>query len=140
MATDGVGFQESAPNQADTSTTVVLVNNPPTVEKAIVDQKAKQGTAFNFQIPTNTFTDIDAGDVLTYSATLENGNALPTWLTFNSANQTFSGTPTNDNVGNLNVKVAATDKAGASVNDIFVIAVENVNDAPTLLIYCRSKC
>ena len=100
------------------------------MSNAIANQNAKQGDAFNFQIPPNTFTDIDAGDVLTYSATLENGNALPSWLTFNSTTRTFSGTPTNDNVGSLNVKVAATDKAGASVNDIFVIAVENLNDAP----------
>ena len=106
------------------------VNDAPTLANTIADQTAKQGDAFSFQIPTNTFTDVDAGDVLTYSATLENGNALPSWLTFNPTTRTFSGTPTNDNVGNLNVKVAATDKAGASVNDIFVIAVENVNDAP----------
>ncbi|MDK2413159.1 putative Ig domain-containing protein, partial [Aphanizomenon sp. PH219] len=86
----------------------------------------------NFQIPTNTFSDIDAGDVLTYSATLENGDALPSWLTFNPTTRTFSGTPTNDNVGNLNVKAIATDKAGATVSDIFVITVENVNDAPVL--------
>jgi phospholipase/lecithinase/hemolysin len=106
------------------------VNDAPIVANLIADQNAKQGTAFNFQIPTNTFTDIDAGDVLTYSATLENGNALPSWLTFNSATRTFSGTPTNDNVGNLNVKAIATDKAGATVSDIFTITVENVNDAP----------
>ena len=83
---------------------------------------------FNFQIPINTFTDIDAGDVLTYSATLENGNALPNWLTFNPTTRTFSGTPTNDNVGNLNVKVTATDKAGTSANDIFAIAVKKIID------------
>ena len=130
VATDNVGFQESAPNQADTSTTVVVVNNLPTVANLIADQNAKQGIAFNFQLPTNAFADIDAGDVLTYSATLENGNALPSWLTFNPTTQTFSGTPTNDNVGNLNVKVAATDKSGANVSDIFAIAVENLNDAP----------
>ena len=106
------------------------VNEAPTVVSAIADQNAKQGNAFSFQIPTNTFTDIDADDVLTYSATLENGNALPTWLTFNSTTRTFSGTPTNDNVGNFNVKAIATDKAGTSANDIFVITVENVNDAP----------
>jgi phospholipase/lecithinase/hemolysin len=108
------------------------VNDAPTLANTIADQNAKQGDAFSFQIPTNTFTDIDAGDVLTYSATLENGNALPTWLTFNSTTRTFSGTPTNDNVGNLNIKAIATDKAGATVSDIFVIAVENVNDAPVL--------
>ncbi|MBE9257519.1 putative Ig domain-containing protein [Dolichospermum sp. LEGE 00246] len=102
------------------------LNDAPIVNNALVDQNAKQGTAFNFQIPTNTFTDIDADDVLTYSATLENGNSLPSWLTFNSVTRTFSGTPTNDNVGNLNVKVAATDKAGASVNDIFTLAVDKI--------------
>ncbi|MBE9257518.1 putative Ig domain-containing protein [Dolichospermum sp. LEGE 00246] len=107
-----------------------LLNNAPTLGNAIADQNAKQSNAFNFQIPTNTFTDIDAGDVLNYSATLENGNALPNWLTFDAKNSTFSGTPNNDNVGNLSVKVAATDKAGSNVSDIFVIAVENVNDAP----------
>ncbi|MFM7368184.1 MAG: putative Ig domain-containing protein, partial [Sphaerospermopsis kisseleviana] len=99
------------------------VNNAPTLANAISDQNAKQGNVFNFQIPTNTFTDIDAGDVLTYSATLENGNALPSWLTFNPTNRTFSGTPTNDHVGNLNVKVIATDKAGANVSDVFGITV-----------------
>ncbi|QJB44053.1 putative Ig domain-containing protein [Dolichospermum flos-aquae] len=130
VATDNLGQIETAPTQGDATTAILGVNNPPIVSNAIPDQNAKQGTAFNFQVPTNTFTDIDAGDVLTYSATLENGNALPIWLTFNSTTRTFSGTPTNDNVGSLNVKVAATDKAGASVNDIFVIAVENVNDAP----------
>jgi Ca2+-binding RTX toxin-like protein len=106
------------------------INDAPTLLNAIADQNAKQGTAFSFQIPTNTFTDIDAGDVLTYSATLENGNALPSWLTFNSTTRTFSGTPTNDNVGNLNIKVAATDKAGATVSDVFTLTVNNVNDAP----------
>jgi phospholipase/lecithinase/hemolysin/DNA-binding XRE family transcriptional regulator len=108
------------------------VNDAPIVANLIADQNAKQGTAFNFQIPTNTFTDIDAGDVLSYSATLENGNSLPSWLTFNSVTRTFSGTPTNDNVGNLNVKAIATDKAGATVSDIFTITVENINDAPVL--------
>ncbi len=67
-------------------------------------------------VPSSTRTD------------LENGNALPSWLTFNSATRTFSGTPTNDNVGNLNVKAIATDKAGTSANDIFAIAVEKIID------------
>jgi|GEM_PF-1670230 len=108
----------------------LISSDAPTLAQAIADQNAKQGNVFNFQIPTNTFTDIDAGDVLTYSATLENGNALPSWLTFNSTTRTFSGTPTNDNVGSLNVKAIATDQTGATVSDIFVITVENVNDAP----------
>jgi len=110
----------------------IIVNHAPTVAQPIANQTTNEDQVFNFQIPNNTFTDIDAGDVLTYWATLENGNALPNWLTFNSTTRTFSGTPTNDNVGNLNIKVAATDKAGATVSDVFTLAVENINDAPTL--------
>src|SRR5205085_1923654 len=79
-----------------------------------------------------TFADVDAGDILTYSATIENGGALPSWLTFDVATRTFSGTPTNIEVGSLNIKVITTDKSGASANDIFAITVANTNDAPTL--------
>ena len=108
------------------------LNQAPVVSNPLVDQTATEDTIFNFQIPTNTFTDIDAGDVLTYFATLENGNALPTWLTFNPTTRSFSGTPTNNNVGSLNVKVAATDTIGAIATDTFTIKVQNVNTAPIL--------
>ena len=73
---------------------------------------------------------MDAGDSLTYTATLENGNALPAWLTFTPATRICSGTPTNDNVGSLNVKVTATDTSNASVSDTFTLTIANVNDAP----------
>ncbi|WP_416233540.1 putative Ig domain-containing protein [Cronbergia sp. UHCC 0137] len=108
---------------ATVTITVKPVNDLPVVKNAIADQTTNEDQAFNFQIPSNTFTDIDAGDVLTYSATLENGNVLPSWLTFNPTTRTFSGTPTNNNVGNLNVRAIATDQAGANVSDIFAIAV-----------------
>ena len=108
------------------------VNHPPTVSNPIANQNVEPGTAFNFQIPSNTFTDIDAGDVLTDSATLEKGIALPSWLTFNSTTRTFSGTPTKDNVGSLNIQETATDKAGAVVSDIFTLTVQSVNHPPTV--------
>ena len=101
------------------------VNEVPIVTTAIADLNAKQGDAFNFQIPTNTFTDIDAGDILTYSVTLENGNALPSWLTFNPTTRTFSGTPTSTDIGTLNVKVTASDLVNATASDRFVITIVN---------------
>ncbi|MFO1359056.1 putative Ig domain-containing protein [Plasticicumulans sp.] len=55
----------------------------------------------SFQFASGTFADVDAGDVLTYSATLANGDPLPTWLTFNAATRTFSGTPANGDVDRL---------------------------------------
>ncbi|MBD2139083.1 putative Ig domain-containing protein [Anabaena sp. FACHB-1237] len=70
-------------------------------------------------------------DLIKYSATLADGSNLPDWLNFNSTTQTFTGTPKTANIGELNVKVIATDKAGANVSDIFTLYVENVNNAPT---------
>ncbi|MDZ8089585.1 MAG: putative Ig domain-containing protein, partial [Nostoc sp. DedQUE12b] len=110
--------------------TVNNTNDPPEVANAIADKQATEDTLFNFIIPDNTFKDVDAGDTLTYTATLENGDSLPSWLSFNAATQTFSGTPLNENVGSLNIKVTATDTYLAKVSDIFVLTVQNVNDPP----------
>ncbi|OUL32945.1 hypothetical protein BV372_18020, partial [Nostoc sp. T09] len=117
---------------ATQSFTITPVNDAPTLNNAIADQTALKDTTFTFTLPGNTFTDVDAGDSLTYSTTLENGNPLPGWLTFDSATQTFTGTPANGNIGSLNVKVIATDKAGASASDIFTLTVANTLE-PILL-------
>jgi len=97
------------------------------------------GTASTFTPPSNglgiatgAFTDPDVADVLKYTATLESGAALPSWLTFNAATKSFAGTPTNDNVGSINIKVTAIDPAGNRVSDVFKLTVTNVNDAPQL--------
>ena len=113
--------------------TVNPVNDNPILGSAIADQTATEETAFSFQIPANTFTDVDAGDTLTYTATLDNGDALPTWLTFDAATRTFSGIPANADITTLNIKVTATDNSGASVNDIFTLTVANINNVPTLV-------
>ena len=73
------------------STTVT--NTAPTVATAILDQTATAGTAFSYQVPAATFTDADS-DTLTYTATLADNSALPSWLSFSAATRTFSGTPT----------------------------------------------
>ena len=88
------------------------------------------------QLVTATFenTLLNEGvipDLIKYSATLADGSNLPDWLNFNSTTRTFTGTPKTANIGQLNVKVIATDKDGANVSDIFTLYVENVNNAPT---------
>jgi hypothetical protein len=108
------------------------VNEAPTVANVISNQTTTAGSPFSYQLASNTFTDVDAGDTLTYSATLANGSPLPSWLSFNSTTRTFTGTPTNSNAGNLNIQVRATDKAGASVSTPFNLTVNpGVNYAPT---------
>jgi hypothetical protein len=73
---------------------------------AVVDR------AFDFTFPSSIFSDADAGDTLTYSATLVNGNPLPSWLTVNSTTGKFTGTP--GTIGSLDIQLIATDSGGES--------------------------
>ncbi|MFJ5434119.1 putative Ig domain-containing protein [Pectobacterium sp. CHL-2024] len=111
--------------------TVTNVNDAPVVSGTIPAQNIAQGGSLNIIIPAGTFTDPD-GDTLTLSATLADGTALPVWLSFNPATGTFSGTPGNGDVGNLTIKVTATDGSNASVSTTFGLTVTNVNDAPVV--------
>ncbi|MCA5919745.1 putative Ig domain-containing protein [Pectobacterium brasiliense] len=112
-----------------TSTLTVVVGNPPVVAAPIPAQSIAQDGSLSFTVPAGTFTDPD-GDTLTLSATLANGSPLPSWLTFNPATGTFTGTPGNADVGSLSIKVTATDTTNASVSTTFSLTVTNVNDAP----------
>ena len=108
------------------------VNDAPTVKSAIANQIATEDKAFNFTFPVDTFNDVDAGDKLTYAATLGDGSELPNWLIFNAETRTFSGTAINENVGTLSIQVTATDNDGEVATDTFELEVVNVNDVPTL--------
>src|SRR6185436_2318024 len=107
--------------------TVINTNDAPVLANAIADRAASEDSAFSLTLPANTFADVDAGDTLSYGATLANGNALPSWLSFNAATRTFSGTPLNGDVGTISVRVTATDGASASVSDTFDLTVANTN-------------
>lgn len=108
-------------------------NTAPNLAIAIPDQSAPEDTTFSFTLPGGTFVDADAGDTLAFSAALADGSALPTWLAFDAATLTFSGTPLNGHVGTLSVKVTATDTGGMSASDTFDVLVVNTNDAPVVL-------
>lgn len=113
----------------------LLVNNTndaPEVGATLSDLRAVQDAPFSFTLPADSFRDADVGDELTYSATLENGDPLPAWLAFDAQTGTFSGTPANGNVGELRVRVTATDLAGASAHQSFAIEVADINDAPVV--------
>jgi Putative Ig domain/FG-GAP-like repeat/Cadherin-like/Domain of unknown function (DUF4114)/WD40-like Beta Propeller Repeat len=108
-----------------------IANNTP-IATSIAAQSIISGNAISFPVPANTFTDADAGDVLTYSAKLADGNNLPTWLTFNATTNTFAGTPAAANAGNLNIAVTATDKAGLKVASNFALNITAAVVAPPI--------
>ncbi|WP_152564209.1 beta strand repeat-containing protein [Neorhizobium vignae] len=104
------------------------VNEAPILAHPITDQSIAEEGTISFQLPADAFSDVDSA--LTYTATLGDGSALPTWLHFDAGTRTFSGVaPLNYN-GSFDVKVTATDGLN-DVSDTFSIAVTPVNDAPT---------
>ncbi|WP_240354376.1 putative Ig domain-containing protein, partial [Pectobacterium brasiliense] len=127
-ATDG----SNATVYTDFSLTVTNVNDTPVVATPIPAQSVAQDGSLNFSVPAGTFTDADVGDTLTLSATLADGSPLPSWITFNPATGTFSGTPGNADVGSLSIRVTATDGSNATVHTDFSLTVTNVNDAPVV--------
>ena len=92
------------------------------VDNPLADQVATPGTAFSYRFPADTFSDAD-GDALTYSATRDDGTALPSWLEFDDASRIFSGTPAVADIETVAVKVTASDGRGGTVSDTFDIAV-----------------
>ncbi len=105
-------------------------NRAPEVIALIVNQAAAEDAAFSFSVPEDTFADPDRGDVLTYSAKLGGAGVLPAWLSFDPATRNFSGTPANGDVGIYELMVTATDTAGMSVDEEFILTVNNTNDVP----------
>ena len=126
-ATDRSGAQASQTFLID----VTNVNDAPIADNSLLAQRALEDEAFSYALPADSFRDVDAGDVLNLSATLENGTPLPDWLSFDAQTQTFSGTPANGDVGTLQVRVTATDLVGESASQVFALTVANTNDAPT---------
>lgn len=125
-ATDLAGAQVSQTFAIE----VANVNDAPEVGVLLGNQSGRVGQPTRWQLPEGAFVDVDAGDVLTYSATLADGSALPGWLTFDAATGSFSGTPAT--AGNYVLRVTATDLAGASASQSFTLAVESGggNQAP----------
>jgi hypothetical protein len=105
-------------------------NYTPYLNIQISNQTDSVGYNYNYTFPDTTFIDDDGNNTLTYSATLSNGNPLPSWLSFDSVSQTFIGIPTN--TGDYSIKVTATDTANTKASCTFNLKIENpitdVND------------
>jgi uncharacterized delta-60 repeat protein len=104
-----------------TAVTILATNDIPVAHR-IADQKAVDGAAFSFAIPDSAFTDPDH-DTLSYSASLALGKPLPSWLTFDAATHTFSGTPTTADVGFVTLRVTVRDGRGEAATSDFAVNV-----------------
>ena len=100
----------------------IASNTPPTVISNIVDSSTDEDAVYSYDA-SSSFNDADAGDTLTYSATLSNDSALPSWISIAATTGVISGTPTDSDVGVLAIKVTATDSASASIDDTYTLTV-----------------
>ncbi|WP_194095141.1 putative Ig domain-containing protein [Marivivens aquimaris] len=109
-------------------------NDAPALSVALVDQSVTALQTLTYQFAAGSFTDVDTGDVLTYTATLTSGGSLPSWLSFDASTRTFSGTPQDADVGTISVRVTATDTGSLTATDDFDIVVNARPDstAPTV--------
>ena len=117
-------------SQASFVLTVELAADAPLGAPLLAAQKATEDTAFSY-----TFSAIidPNGGTVTYAATLEGNEVLPSWLTLDNSTRTFSGTPQEaDTPATLTIRVTATDDGTppGSSSASFTLSVEEVNDAP----------
>lgn len=106
-------------------------NDPVKLAAALPDRAAVAGEAWTYQLPGYSFADAD-GTRPAFSAKLASGSALPAWLKFDPATQTFTGTPPAGFKGALDIRVTAKD-GSTSASDLFRLAVAGTNDAPKLV-------
>jgi hypothetical protein len=106
---------------------ITPVNDAPEVDEGIDNQSTNEDAAFSFAVPMDAFSDAEDA-TLHLTATLSDGSALPSWLSFDGT--TFTGTPTGLDTSTISVKVTATDLQGLTVDETFDLTVNQVNDAP----------
>ena len=123
-ATDSGGLSAT-----ETFGATIAVAAAPTITDQTANQTWTQNEKFSLVLPATTFTD-PQGEALTYTASQSDGLALPSWLGFNAATATFSGTaPTTPQ--NLTLKVTATDTSGMSASETFNVTAPAAA-APTI--------
>ena len=125
------------------------VNDPPTVgggggggggnntsgPPVLADQYAEALEPYSYNV-SNVFSDPDAGDTLTLSASADEGSTWPTWLLFNQETQTFSSdglVPEEDLHNTYLLVVTAEDADGETASASFTLTVIVHNDPPFVL-------
>ena len=121
-----------AEDQGDLTKTMALtlnvlnINEAPEILKNIPDQITREDEAYSYTIPDTIFNDPDAGDVLTYSATLTDGSDVPLWFSIVGATGVISGTPADMDL--KSIRIIAEDLEGLLVYDDFMLIVEGYDE------------
>ncbi|MBX2836929.1 MAG: DUF4347 domain-containing protein [Gammaproteobacteria bacterium] len=96
----------------DTNDAPLLTGNP---------EDTTMTSGGSYQLAQNLFTDADTDDSLSISAQLQNGEALPDWLEFDSDTMTFTTTDAPSETVNLTIVITAVDAQNASTSVEFTL-------------------
>lgn len=98
---------------------LLRANAEPTLVHPVADQQpviARVDTAYDFQLLYDTFTTTTTTEALAYTT-----SDLPSWLLFDNTTLSFTGTPTANDVGTLDITLTATDTTATT--DSFSILI-----------------
>ena len=90
----------------------------PVLGKQAPDQFLKDGAAFSFAMPSGSYSSPDSS-ALSYSARQTDLSALPSWMSFNSQTDTFSGTAPSASSAVLGVRIDASTGNGGAAAEAF---------------------
>ena len=111
----------------------VTVNDPPTVAAAIPDTTVNEDnpTIDNYRDLKAVFTDAEDGSALTFviQSNTNPGLVTPTIGADSALDLSFIA----DANGTATITVRATDSGPATVDDVFTVTVNSVNDQPTVI-------
>ncbi len=117
---------------------ILSQNDAPYAVRTVDPQMVTVGSSFSYQIPSDLFVDPDEGDAISYSVAAKSGS-FPAWLKYDQAEQRLYGTPSSTDVGNLFVRLIATDQTGASGNTfVEIIVYQNSFSSITGSVYEKS--
>ncbi|MBU2984802.1 tandem-95 repeat protein [Saccharophagus degradans] len=113
-----------ATDQITVNVSIASINDAPVIS-GTPPTSVDEDSTYSF---TPTASDVDVGDVLTYSV----ANA-PSWVSFNTSNGELSGTPDKDDVGiSSNIIISVNDGTVSESLASFNLTVVNTNDAPVI--------
>lgn len=139
--TDGVEFSNGVKwdrTAVQSAVDKAASNHAPTILHGVPDLKASVGNLFSYTADAATIVDQDVGDTLYYSATMSDGSALPSWLSFDSVSRTFSGTPTSSDLGSVQFLLFASDNYGVNIGTTVMLNIEP-NHAPEIITPIKDK-
>ena len=122
-----LNVEDASGDNANQNFAIEVTNtNDPPVFTSVPITGAIQDVQYSYNIVT---MDPDLGD-----SRIINPIMIPSWLVLTdngNGSASLTGTPANANLGSNTVQIQVTDASGASVDQSFVINVDNINDDPS---------